>query len=603
MAGISDFLRRIVASELRGESDAELLRRFLTHRDEAAFTAIVRRHGAMVYHVCRSVLRNEADAEDASQAVFLVLAQKAGQVRKLNSLASWLHGVALRTSRKLLASIARRRAGEARLPPPSSTPEDMSVSEAGLLLHEELERLPACYKDPLVLCYLQGKTHDEAAAALGWTLTVFRGRLERARKQLHSRLKQRGVALTTALLTGVLIEAHPSLATTFAMATARAAACGPLTAASRDLISPVIAQLTQEVLRTMSFSALKFAVVFSAIMVLTVGGYFAYQTYSAQTTASEAGEPLEQKREAAPKLQPGDLPGQILVSRFNRFAKLGRNLDLTWASDELENDAEFIAKHRISPDGKSVAFKHPTAIGEVLSVWKFDQPWPGKVVRTRDLIVDFFWMPDGKHLVLSKYQGMKNHMPGDYKFHMLDVMTRKAAEFRLPEDHWPTDVSADGKWFLTVKTVDPKNAAGGAELYRVERSSGKARKLFSGATIITPPKWRISPDGSQVAGLKLNDNRRLQIYVGDIKTGKLRQATNEDRHTDDFFGWSPDGRKLLYLFYRHPAAPRAGGAYHQILAAIDADGRNRIELFDNECHYNAQAQMQTVDMIMGADWR
>jgi RNA polymerase sigma factor (sigma-70 family) len=604
MAGISDFLRYIVVSELRGESDAELLRRFLVHRDEAAFTAIVRRHGAMVYYVCRGVLRNEADAEDACQAVFLVLAQKAAQVRKLGSLASWLHGVALRTSRKLLASIARRRAGEARLPPPpSSAPQDMSVREAGLLLHEELERLPARYKDPLVLCYLQGKTHDEAAAALGWTLTVFRGRLERARKQLHGRLKQRGVALTTALLTGVLIEARPSLATTFAMATARAAACGPLTAASRGLISPLIAQLTQEVPRTMSFSALKFVVALSAVMVLTTGGYFAYHTYSAQPAAPVVAESLEQNKGAAPKPQPGDMPGQILMSRYNRFARLGPNLDLVGASKELENEGEFIGQHRISPDGKSVAFKHQTVMGEVLSVWKFDQAWPGRVVRTREFIVDFFWMPDSKQLVLSKYQGIKNNLPADYKFQMLDVATRKFTDFKLPEDHWPTDVSADGKWFLTVKNVDPKNSAVGAELYRVERSNGKARKLFGGATIITPPKWRISPDGSQVAGVKLNDNRRLQIYVGDMRAGKLRQVTNEDHHLNNFFGWSPDSRKLLYQLHREPAAPRAGAAYHQILAAINADGRDRIELFDNECHYNAQAQRQVVDMILWADWR
>jgi Tol biopolymer transport system component len=296
------------------------------------------------------------------------------------------------------------------------------------------------------------------------------------------------------------------------------------------------------------------------------------------------------------------LPGQIVVCRYNRFARLGPNLDLAWISQELDNE-EFIGQHRLSPDGKSLAFKHQTAVGEVLSIWEFDQAWPGKVVRTNDLIVDFFWMPDGKHLVLSKYQAIENDLPADFKIQMLDVATRRVADLNLPEGHWPVDVSRDGNWFLTVKNVDPKKSAVGAQLNRVERSSGKARKLFDGATIITPPRWRISPDGSQVAGLMASNTRRLQVFVGDVQTGALRDATHEDRGVSSFYGWSPDGRKLLYQLTREPAAPRGGDTYRQILASIDADGRNRIEIFENKCQYNAWGQRQAVDMITCADWR
>jgi RNA polymerase sigma factor (sigma-70 family) len=199
----------------------------------------------MVYRVCRDVLRNQADAEDAAQAVFLVLAQRAAFVRNHDALASWLHGVALRTARKLRASIARRRAGEARLPAePRATAEDLSVREATELLHAELQQLPARYKGPLVLCYLQGKTHDEAAAQLGWTLTAFRGRLERARKQLRDRVGRRGLTLAAAPILGVLAEARPALPATFAVTTARAAVASPLCAADRCLVSPTIVNLT-----------------------------------------------------------------------------------------------------------------------------------------------------------------------------------------------------------------------------------------------------------------------------------------------------------------------------------------------------------------------
>lgn len=602
MAGISDFLRRIVATELRNESDSELLRRFFINREEAAFTVIVRRHGAMVYHVCRGVLGNEADAEDATQATFLVLAQKAAQVRKRNSLASWLHGVALRTARKLRASIARRRAGEAQRPPlPSSAPEDLSVREAGGLLHEELERLPARYRDPLVLCYLQGKTHDEAATELGWKLTVFRGRLERARKALGEQLRRRGLALSTALLTGMLAEARTALATTFAVATARAAVVEPLSSMACGLISPTICQLTQEVLRTMSLSPVKVAAALLAALFLTAGGYLVYRPAFAPPTTP----PANQNAESAPHPRPGKLPGQILVCRNTRFAKLLPDRpDLAWIGGELdENDGEFIIQHRLSPDGKSVAFKHQTRVGEILSLWEFDKAWPGKVLRTRELVVDFFWMPDGKQLVLCKYQAIKDGLPTDFKFQTLDVATCKVADLKLPDGHWPSDVSRDGKWFLTVKNIDPKKAAVGAQLYRVERSTGEACKLFDGATIMTPPRWQISPDGKQIAGMRLNDSRRLQLFVGDVKAGTFRQATQEDRQVSNFFGWSPDGRKLLYYFTREPAKPKAGAAFHEFIAAIGADGRNRIELHDNERHYTAQGQRLITDSIGCADWR
>jgi RNA polymerase sigma factor (sigma-70 family) len=595
MPGISEFLRRVVVSELRGESDAALLGRFLTQRDEAAFTAIVRRHGAMVYHVCRGVLQNAADAEDASQATFLVLAQKAAQVRKQGSLSSWLHGVALRISHKLRASIARRRAGEAQLsPPPPAHPDDLSIREARVLLHEELDRLPARYKDPLVLCYLQGKTHDEAAAELGWTLPVFRGRLERARKHLHSRLGRRGLTLTAALITGVLAEAQPALATTFAVATARAAAMGSQAAAARGLVSPLIVQLTQEILGAMTLSPLKMALPLLAALAVAAGGYLTYRAVSAPPAE------LPQKANAKDPRQalPADLRERILACKFNRFARLGPNLDLTGLSKELEGYG-FILRHRISPDGKSVAFKHQTIAGEVLSLWKFGQAWPGKVIwARRELLSDFFWMPDGKQLVLCGYRAIKNELPDQFIFQTLDVATREVAELKLPDGHWLTDISPDGKWFLTMKHTDPKAEA---QVHRVERSNGEARKLFDGGTVHLP-QWRISPDGSRIAGIKLGNGRIMQLFVGDAKDRTLRQVTHEDHHAY-FYGWSPDGRKLLYQLTRKPPKPKGGDAYHQVIATIGADGNNRIELLDNEGHFDDQGRMHAEDIIGWADWR
>jgi RNA polymerase sigma factor (sigma-70 family) len=152
-------LIRRVCGDPRGEDapDQELLRRFLGERDEAAFETLLRRHGPMVLDVCRGVLGNEADAEDAFQATFLVLAHKADSIRKAASLASFLHGVAYRTALKVRDNSARRRRYEAWAPQRSTMdPDELSWREVRQAVHEELDRLPERYRAALVLCYLEG---------------------------------------------------------------------------------------------------------------------------------------------------------------------------------------------------------------------------------------------------------------------------------------------------------------------------------------------------------------------------------------------------------------------------------------------------------------
>jgi RNA polymerase sigma factor (sigma-70 family) len=597
MTAVIDFIRRIVVSELRGEPDAELLGRFLTSRDEAAFTAVVCKHGPMVYRVCRGVLRNSADAEDAAQATFLVLAQKASSVRKRDSLPSWLHGVALRTARKLRAANARRQAREGLAVAPVVAVEDLTVREAGEMLHAELEKLPARYKGPLVLCYLQGKTHDEAAAELGWTVTAFRGRLERARNKLRDSLTRRGVGFGAAPFMGMLLEARPELPATFSVMTARAAVTTAREAVARGLISSTASHLAQEVIRNMSYTFFKLAGAFVLAVALAAGGWLAMRL------APAAPPPAESKAEAAPKPGADDSVERILVSRWNQFARLKADgTGLTLIGEEC-NDGEFIAYYRTAPNGKSVAYLHQTIVGQVLEIWQFDQPWPGRVA-SNSFIADFFWMPDSKHLVLSSWGAgpFKDGVPSDFKFKLLDVSTLKVADLKLPEGHWAADVSPDGKWFLTAKNVDLKNSKGGAELYRVEYATGKVERLFDKVTIIIPPRWRLSPDGKQVAGLQLTDDRKLQVFVGDVSGGPLRQATRETGRVHSFYGWSPSGKKLLYGVSREPAKPKGGEAFHEYIVVIDADGRNRQELYDHESHFNADGNRMGADS-RSVDWR
>lgn len=208
LGNILQHMRKLVAAQTAAKRpDRELLGRFTLHRDEAAFAALVERHGPMVLAVCRRVLKQAQDAEDACQATFLVLARKAASIRKRESLASWLHGVAYRIAGKLKKTIARRRYATESLtidvPRPDTTVET-SWREVQLVLDEELQQLPDKYRAPLVLCYLQGKTRDEAASQLGWTEGTLRGRLERGPERLRTRLTRRGLSLSGALLTTML---------------------------------------------------------------------------------------------------------------------------------------------------------------------------------------------------------------------------------------------------------------------------------------------------------------------------------------------------------------------------------------------------------------
>jgi RNA polymerase sigma factor (sigma-70 family) len=210
--------------------DRQLLERFVGDEDEAAFAALVARHGQLVLGVCRSVLRQQQDAEDAFQATFLVLARMASSIRKPDSLACWLHGVALRTALKERRAMATRRRNTARIIARSaskglSTRElspEQPVSEAALrevqmILHEEVERLPEKNRIPFVLCCLEGKSRAEAARQLGWKEGTVSGRIAQARELLKTRLERRGVGLPAALAVTASTPALASAALPAAM--------------------------------------------------------------------------------------------------------------------------------------------------------------------------------------------------------------------------------------------------------------------------------------------------------------------------------------------------------------------------------------------------
>lgn len=202
--GIPRSLRSLFEIGVVGElSDGQLLERYRTgERDEAeaAFAAMVERHGPMVLRVCRRLLDDPNDAEDAFQATFLVLLRRAGTIRDRASVAAWLHGVAVRVASRARVESARRHRIERR----GARPEmgsDVGPDRLDLesLVDGELARLPEKYRQPIVLCYLEGMTHEGAAARLGWPVGTVRGRLARARDLLRTRLTRRGVTASAGI--------------------------------------------------------------------------------------------------------------------------------------------------------------------------------------------------------------------------------------------------------------------------------------------------------------------------------------------------------------------------------------------------------------------
>jgi RNA polymerase sigma factor (sigma-70 family) len=275
-------------------SDAELLGRFVTCRDEAAFAALMARHGPMVFGVCRRLLNQVQDAEDAFQATFLILARKAASIAKRELLSNWLYGVASRVAARARLVAARRQTRETpdmeRIATAMREPDKaMDLSSA---MAEEVQRLPAKYRRPVVLYYLEGRSSEEVAGEMRCPVGTIKTRLSRAREMLRKRLTRRGLALSTAAFSTALLAEAPaaSLPTVLFDSTLKAAICFAAgDAAAGGFVSAQAAALTKGVLHTMFVTKLKtVAVLVLALAVIFAGvGAFAFHRYAAEAEAKK----------------------------------------------------------------------------------------------------------------------------------------------------------------------------------------------------------------------------------------------------------------------------------------------------------------------------
>jgi RNA polymerase sigma factor (sigma-70 family) len=296
-----------------GLTDAELLERFLSRTGEAAeaaFAALVDRHGPMVMRVCRSILRERNDAEDAFQATFLVMVRRAQSIRNKNSVVSWLYGVALRVASCQKGAAARRRKHErvAALRAGICV-EDEHRDDLGAVLHKELDRLPRKYRDPMILCYFENLSHEQAARRLHWPVGTVRSRLARGREQLRGRIIRRGLAPSAVLVEAVLQAetARIVIPSALANATVRAAVhCASGNSVVTGVITTSVMSLIEGATNVMFISKLKTTALAFGLLATTALVVAQQVGSSVPETRSQVASTPDRGHPAGGSFAPGD---------------------------------------------------------------------------------------------------------------------------------------------------------------------------------------------------------------------------------------------------------------------------------------------------------
>ncbi len=292
--------------------DESLLERYLSQRDEAAFEALVRRHGPMVLGVCRRILGNVHDAEDAFQATFLVLVRKAASIRPRSMVGNWLYGVACRTALDARKVAAKRRAKEA-AGLPRTQPPDQDRADLRAVLDEELQRLPPKCRAVIILSDLEGKTRKEVALQLDWPEGSVASRLARARARLAKRLARYGLTVSGASVGALLSEGvasasmPPSLVSSTVNAALLSAAGKAVTA---GLISTRVAVLTEGVLKAMLLNKLKTTAWLLVLMGVVAAGWANYRTLASDQPAVEGERQVAQHNQTEPPKEGNKAPGE-----------------------------------------------------------------------------------------------------------------------------------------------------------------------------------------------------------------------------------------------------------------------------------------------------
>jgi RNA polymerase sigma factor (sigma-70 family) len=500
-------------------SDAELVRRFVARREGVALEELIRRHGPMVLGVCRRTAGTPDDAEDAFQATFLLLVRKADSLRSRASVGSWLYGVALRLARKARSEAARRRAREGRtdVRPPADPLAELTVREAQAIFDEELARLPEKYQAPLVLCCLQAKARDEAAAELGCSLNTLKSRLEQARHRLWHRLTRRGLTLPAAALASFLAEGVTPAALPGELLRSTVQAAGAYGADAA--VSPRVVALVAWAQRAEGLSVLKAA----TALALTVGMFAAGLGLTSRVMPSGQGPPPQGPGQPGPASDvqaPTDRFGDPLppgaVARIGtvRFRHTGDIGQIAFSAD---------GKVLAAADSSDAVYLWDAATGRELR--RFEQ-------ATGGLVPGVAFSPDGKVLAVSRRQDVRRW----------DVGTgQELAKFRVAADHaGQLTISPDGTVLACRGHRDNGQQRQNLIIF-LDSASGQELHRLEGLTNYIEPSFAFSPDSSTWA---YADKKENDVRLFDARTGKLLRRYAGHSRPAATVAFAPDGQTL-----------------------------------------------------------
>jgi RNA polymerase sigma factor (sigma-70 family) len=488
-------------------TDGQLLARFSERREPDAFETLVRRHGRLVLGVSRRVLHNAHDAEDVFQAAFLILARKAGSLDRRRSIGNWLYAVAYHLALRAKTGADRHRACLRDASPATSVDPLAEVSgrELYTLLDSELHRLPAKYRAPLILCYLEGKTRDEAAQMLGWSLGAVKGNLERGRNILRGRLVRRGLTLSAALLGGVIADNASAAVTGTLQSTtvAFAIAFSSSHTVTTGIISTRVLALAKGGLQSMFVTKLKIAtsVLLAMTVVAAVSGVVARQVIAAKP-------PRETSQDSPKPMNPAPNPKEE-KTRVDAFGDpLPPGVIARMGTIRFKTPSRPVTAAAFSPDGKIFAVG-----GWNMGVCLTDTE-TGK--RLRNLEGDFWphvlslaFSPDGEQLAVLAAAGA----PGNNTL-IFDVQTgKKLKQFDSETVNTRAIAFADdGKTLVTVNSSynTPDEAP---VLFEV--ATGKVLHELKGHRAIVD-SVEFSPDGKRV----ISKDKNEMVRIWDASTGK-----------------------------------------------------------------------------------